>query len=193
MTRFMRVSVILFAFVLSPAAAGPKRQLDAHDHGHGTLNIAIEGNQIRMELEVPGADIVGFEHMAITADDIAKLEAAKKALSSPLSLFVVPEAAECQVRSADVSVIGEGGDDHAAHDHRSDQKRRHGDKKSHSEFHGEWALTCSDIDAITTMEFPYFKVFPGAEELEVRMISKNGQRAFEVERENAVVDLRGII
>ncbi|MDH3579624.1 MAG: DUF2796 domain-containing protein [Hyphomicrobiales bacterium] len=193
MIRLACASVILFAFVLGPAAAEPKRQLDAHDHGHGTLNIAIEGKRIRMELEVPGADIVGFEHAAKSVGDKAKVKAAEKTLSSPLSLFVLPDAAGCKVKSSDISVLGEEHDVHAAHDHRSDRHNQHADEKSHSEFHGEWTLTCANIDAITTMKFPYFTVFPGAEELEVKMISKNSQKAFKVGRDKAVIDLRGII
>ena len=31
------------------------RELGSHEHGRGTLNIAVEGNKVTMELEVPGA------------------------------------------------------------------------------------------------------------------------------------------
>ena len=46
-----------------------RRELDAHQHGHGSLTIAIEGGQVQMALEVPGADIVGFEHAAEVSNE----------------------------------------------------------------------------------------------------------------------------
>src|SRR6185369_1509759 len=53
--------------VASPAfAAEEHRELGVHEHGRGTLNIAIEGNKVTMELEAAGVDIVGFEHAAKT-------------------------------------------------------------------------------------------------------------------------------
>ncbi|MGI9486920.1 MAG: ZrgA family zinc uptake protein [Geminicoccaceae bacterium] len=40
-------------------------------HGHNVLNIAIEGDRIEMEMIAPGADIVGFEHVALSEKDKA--------------------------------------------------------------------------------------------------------------------------
>ena len=42
--------------------AGEKRQLDSHQHGVSTLKIALEGQNMQLELESPANDIVGFEH-----------------------------------------------------------------------------------------------------------------------------------
>src|SRR5215470_14244249 len=55
------------AAVAPLAAAAQERQLGTHEHGRGTLNIAIEGTQVSLEFEAPGADIVGFEAAAKTA------------------------------------------------------------------------------------------------------------------------------
>ena len=55
-----------------------------HVHGHGTLNIAIEDKRVSMELEVPGMDIVGFEHAPSTDDQKAAVEKAKARLEKPL-------------------------------------------------------------------------------------------------------------
>ena len=40
-----------------------KRQLGSHEHGVSTLQIALEGQYIQMELESPANDIIGFEHL----------------------------------------------------------------------------------------------------------------------------------
>ena len=90
MIRVMAVAATILVLSVAQGAAETERQLGPHQHGHGTLNLAVEGQTVQMELEVPGVDIVGFEHKAQSAEDRAKIEAAEKTLSQPLALFVLP-------------------------------------------------------------------------------------------------------
>ena len=69
----------LTAVVATPAFAQEARQLNAHEHGVGQLDIAFDGDQIAMELHAPGADIVGFEYGAESAEDRAAVDAAEGA------------------------------------------------------------------------------------------------------------------
>src|SRR6185369_15254127 len=104
---------------LSGLAAAPSlaaeghRELGAHEHGRGTLNIAIEGTKVTMELEVPGADIVGFEHAAKSPKEKSAVEKATIQLKSPLALFNLPPTAACRITEAKVEVE-KGGHDHDA-------------------------------------------------------------------------------
>ncbi len=122
-------------FLMMPAAllAQETRDVDAHEHGHSALNIAIEGTQVAMEFEVPGADIVRFEYEAETAKDRAKLDAAIAELSKPLSLCVLPDAAGCSVVSSTAGLHG---------DHEEEGE-------GHTEFHAEYLLPyASPLDNI---------------------------------------------
>ncbi len=193
------------------AQATETRQLSAHEHGVGALNIAVEGNQILMELEVPGADIVGFEHEAESAEDRAKVDAAIAILAKPLDLFVMPGAAECSVVEAKAALIGEedhdehaGHDDHGDHDdHAKDDDHDHAKdddhaehdhgEEHHTEFHAEYALTCAAPQSIDKIDFAYFAQFPNARELVVQMISDKGSNGFEVERDTPTLSLSGAI
>ena len=117
----MRFKQKTFVFVgvltcmVFPAYAEERRQLGAHVHGHGHLNIAIEDKTVSIELEVPGADIVGFEHEASTPKQKAALEKAKAKLAAGLSLFTPAAAANCTQKSAKVSIEAEHGDEHEHH------------------------------------------------------------------------------
>ena len=66
----LRQNAFVFAGIVTciafSAAGEEHRQLGAHVHGHGRLNIAIEDKTVSIELEARGADIVGFEHEAAT-------------------------------------------------------------------------------------------------------------------------------
>ena len=122
----MRQSLPLIALLAtSPALAQETRQLEAHEHGVGTLNIAIDGTTVAMEFMAPGADIVGFEYEATSAEDRAAVDGAVATLARPLDLFVVPAAAECTVTQAAAALEFE--DDHDDHGDHGD----HGDHAEH--------------------------------------------------------------
>ena len=107
----LAAAIVGLAFAVAgttgPAAA-QQRELGAHEHGRGTLNIALEGSRLTMELEAPGVDIVGFEHKAKSAKDKAVVANAKKQLAKPLALFKLPAAAGCVVKQADSEARGRG-------------------------------------------------------------------------------------
>lgn len=194
---FLRVCsvVALLAGLAGSAIAETKRQLDAHEHGHGKLNIAIEGASLVMELEAPGADIVGFEHEAKSDSDKAALERAKETLAKSTSLFSLPAAAGCSLAEAKVALEGE--DEHHEKGHGSHGHGAHGDHKEkhseHSEFHVQYEFKCTDISALGSIGFPYFEQFPNAEELDVTLITDKGQKKFEVNRERNRIDLQGMM
>lgn len=187
-----RLSLILTALLALPAWAEEKRQLDAHEHGHGSLNIAIEGNRIAMELIAPGSDVVGFEHEEKTKEQRVAIGKAKAALGEPLALFVLPTSAECRVTEAKVSLEAGAEDGHHEKDHANKEAHAH-ERETHSEFHGEYVLTCASPQALVGIDFKYFEMFPGAEELEVKLITDKGQSKFEVKRDKPHLDLKGIM
>jgi hypothetical protein len=204
----MKNALSLFALIAAfPAVAEETRQLDAHEHGVGTLNIAIDGAEVAMEFHAPGADIVGFEYEASGAADLTAIETALAALNAPLELFAMSSAAGCVVNNARVELETEGEhedhddhedheehedhndhEDHDAHAHDEDHED-HGDDAGHTEFHAEYALSCSSADALSEITFRYFDAFPNAEEVEVQLVTSNGAQAFEVTRATPVLDL----
>lgn len=187
---------------LAPAAAEQRRELDAHEHGHGSFNIAVEGKTVGLELRVPGADIVGFEHAAKSDKDKAVLKTAKEKLSAPLSLFRLPDAAGCKLTSSFAHYTKD--EDHAKHheEHHGKHAGHHDDgddhlekhaKSEHAEFHAGYELNCAAPDKLTRVDFAYFGAFKNAEELEVNVITAKGQAQYEVTRAKPKLDLGGII
>jgi hypothetical protein len=183
----------------SVAAEESKRELGAHEHGHGTFNVAIDGKTVAIELIAPGADIVGFEHAPKTDEQKAKLAAAKAALEKIETVLELPSAAGCKAAKADVEAphadekAAKGGHGHGhGHDHgKKAGKDDHGEV--HSEFHATYELTCSAPDALGQLTFTYFDSFKGAEELDVTVVTPKGQKAFEATRENPELRLDGLV
>lgn len=175
MTRVLTVAVcLLSSLCVAGSAHAQKRQHGAHQHGHGTLKIAIEGPTVDLELAAPGDDIVGFEHAPKTEAQKAAVEKAIQQLGSPLALFVLPAAAACTVKEAKPVVDRTGGADH-------------------SEFKATYKLECGTPKALTSIRFDYFKVFPRAEELDVAVVSEKAQKSYEVSRKKPQLSLSGIM
>ena len=188
--------IALAVAATTPVFAEETRQLDAHEHGVGQLDIAFDGKQILMELHAPGADIVSFEYAAESAEDRAKVDAAIVMLARPLDLFVLTEAAGCTIVQASAELESEEGqadheDEHNDHEDDDHQEKNVGEA-GHTEFHAEYLLACADPGAVTEITFTYFDVFPNALEVEVQLISNKGATSFEVERDAPILDLRGM-
>lgn len=203
-----RIAPLLVTLAATPVWADGTRQMHAHEHGVGQLNIAAAGDELVMEFTAPGADIVGFEHEASSDADHAAIDAATEVLERPLTLFAPNAEAGCAVEHAHA---GLDGDDHDAHDGHhdhdahadehahEDHKDSHDDHKDdhgyedahhdaaheahHTEFHAEYHLECDDLSALTTIQFAYFDLFENAREVEVQIVTSSGAAAFEVERE----------
>ncbi len=162
MPRTLFLGVLLSLFVAGQASAQHKHQ-KAHVHGHSALNIAIEDAAVEMELEAPGADIVGFEHHAESAEDKAAVKAAKARLADASALFRFTAAAGCVQKTAEVEFEAEEG---------------------HAEFHAHYVFECAAPDRIENLSFPFFEVFPSSEELEVQLITSGGSHGYDVERDS---------
>lgn len=200
----MRTSLVISAFMICTAlpafSEDQHRQLGPHQHGHGKLNIAIENNRMSMELEVPGADIVGFEHEPSTPEQKAAIEKAKAKLANGLSIFKLPSSAECKLENAKVAIEAEHEDeheheaDHDHHDHDAKAVDEHEEgEHHHSEFHVEYSLACQSISRLTSMTFDYFNEFAGAQELDINVITPKGQSSYEVTRASPRLDLTGVM
>ncbi|WP_299828263.1 DUF2796 domain-containing protein [uncultured Roseobacter sp.] len=207
-----RTLLLLLAVNAAPALAEDTRQLDAHEHGVGALNIAIDGTTVAMEFHAPGADIVGFEYAAESEADRAAVDAAVATLARPLDLFVLPAAAACSVTQASAELESEHAhddhddhghaahkdhDDHAEHsDHEEHAEHsdhaEHAEEAGHSEFHAEYTLTCANPTALTEITFAYFDTFENARQVEVQIVAGAGAQAFEVERDAPTLDLRSL-
>jgi len=198
-----------------PLAAHEKREMDAHVHGTGAVQIAIDGPTIAMEITVPGADIVGFEHAPGTDADRAALDAALAKFADAFTLFTLQGDPGCTsvTKIADTHGYGvapDHGDDHDAHgadDHGADavhddhdhdtaadaghDDHDHDDGANHAEFHAVYEMTCADPDALTAIAFPYFDLFENAQKLDVQIVSDTGAMAAEVTRAAPVLSLAG--
>ncbi len=173
-----RISLFLaLAFLLfTQNAVGQSRHVGSHEHGKGTLNIAIEGKLIVIELEAPGADIVGFEHPAKNAADRDAIEKAKAVLRDSDRVFTIPSSAGCDLERAKVDLFSEEASD--------------GSTENHTEFFATYQLGCADPDQASELRLPYFETFPNARQLLIQLISRKGSVRYDVDRKSPIANIR---
>jgi hypothetical protein len=185
------ICIALLGLVASFGAQAAERQHGAHEHGVGKLNLAQEKDEVEIELEIPGADIVGFEHAAESAEDRKAVEAAVKKLKAGASLFRFPAAAGCTLKEAKVEVHGgekgehkEKAKQHKHEEKSGEHKNESALEKGHSEFHAHYHFRCADPAAASPLEVQVFVQFPSAQKLAVQAISPRGQSAATLTRQN---------
>ena len=192
------ILALLPATLLGTAAAAQEiRDLDAHEHGTGQLDIAVDEGRLAMTLEAPGFDVVGFEHEAESDEDRAAVADALALLEDPAALFALPEGAGCTPVSAEASLVeeeeGHEEEEHhheGEHDHDGEEAHaEHEQGAHHTEFRVEHRFDCDDASALATIGLPYFAAFPNAEELEVRIVTDAGATALEATRDAPEISL----
>ncbi len=169
---YSKIVIAASLFAMPTLAEDAHREADAHMHGVSELKIAIDDHNLAMDLSAPGMDIAGFEYAPESDEDHAAVEAAILQLGNPTSLFTMNEEAECHVTQIFAEHQG------AHDDHESEE--------THSAYHAKYAFDCENIDALTSLEFPYFDQFENAQEIEIELVSDNGATQIEVTRDNPV-------
>ncbi len=75
----------------------------AHAHGAGKLEIIADGNNLMIKVNLPSADVVGFEHSPTGEAEKAQLNSALQTLQAPDSLFVMNAPAGCSLKQGTVA------------------------------------------------------------------------------------------
>jgi len=158
--------------------------LGAHEHGVGRLNAVLDGQALELELDSPAMNLVGFEHLATSAADKAKVAAARKQLENPLALFNLPKAAGCVISSQELNspLFGDKPEaDHDDDDHDDDAKDgAHEHHHDHSEIHAHYQFTCATPTALGNLDLTQvFKTFPATQKIQVQLIGPSGQQGVE--------------
>ena len=148
--------------------------LGAHEHGVASLNAALDGNQLELQLESPAMNLVGFEHAAKSDADKAKVAAAKRELEQPITLFAL-NSGDCKATEVELEspLFGDHDHDHD-HDH-------HAHEGEHSDIHAHYRFECAKANELKQLDLAeLFKRFPATEKIQVQLIGPNGQQGVEL-------------
>ncbi len=174
--RVTGVGLIVSCFIL----LGAKK---AHVHGAGHLNLAVDKQQVRMQLRVSAEDIVGFEHAPKNDQQRQALATAKEALTTKLGEHIQwPASWKCTWTITEAEFLDEidDDDDHHHHDKSHDKKAKakpaKAAKHQHSDIEIDAKAECpgaaSDVEVDAAA---LFKAFPRLKTLNTQFVGADQQ------------------
>ncbi|WP_211091897.1 zinc uptake protein ZrgA [Vibrio agarilyticus] len=191
------ITLALCGLFASSAAIAASHGHEAHVHGKVALHIAQDGPQVLIEVEAPGADVVGFEHAPSNANERAAIAKANETLRQGDALLLLAANAGCQLTDADID-SGSASDDHDEHehhdhhddahqehsehdhhghdDHDQHSEHNHGDHDAgHNTFRAHYLFQCDNIAALDAIDVTWFKAFPATQSIEANLFLDNIQ------------------
>lgn len=161
--------VLLALNTTAAVAKSPPKKQHVHDHGHAKLAVAAEGDQIALDLEVPGDSVFGFEHAPKTDAEKKIYAAALDDLKTkPLELFLLSKDLGCVVQEAKAEAHNEG---------------------NHSDVDAAYKFKCAKPLAGAKLTLALLDRFPRLKEVKVQLTSGATQAAKTVTKSADALDL----
>ena len=134
--------------------------LGAHEHGAADLTVAVAGPDVVLELISPAQNVFGFEHEAVSDDDLATVADRTDVLKEGDVLAVNDEAGCSLSEPGSTQIVQDG---------------------SHSELTASWTYACDNPEEIAAIDAStLFAEFPNFEDVDVQWISDSAQGAGEL-------------
>ena len=130
----------------------------AHVHGEVMLQLALQGNDLQMQLESPAMNIVGFEHRASTPKQIESVAAAEAKLRQ-VTNWLTLQGGECQA----INVVPDLND-------VLPEAEAGGDQHGHADIHVDAQFRCSQPGHLRGLQIALFGDFPGVEKITVQWV-----------------------
>ena len=175
------------------------REHDAHEHGVAELTVAWSGQDLLIDLDTPGFNVLGFEYEPSSDAEKTLFAESMAALESGAFLSFNTEAACTLLESDANSVYAEHAehdhDDEAEHDdeadHDDDEAEHEGEAETHTDIEVAYSVRCENPAELSTLDLSgLFAQFPNFAELRVQWVSDTAQSAQDLTPVDAVLELR---
>jgi hypothetical protein len=155
------------------SSAQTQRQHGAHVHGVTTMEIAQDGRQLSVTVEMPGMNAMGFEHPPHTVAEQAQLDAALNLLHKPSDWFSPNAEARCRLTNVEVTPNGFGGSasDAGAKPSENETANQH----DHTDVDSAYQFECDAPLNLRSVDLRLIERFPGTHEVRVNIVSLSGQ------------------
>lgn len=184
--------------------------IGAHEHGVAQLNVVLDDDELKIELDSPAMNVIGFEHKPETEAHLNQSHDALHKLED--GDWLVINGGGCELDDKDVDWefaemvhahfhADENGehkhdykkDDHEhehEHKHDRDDDHHHDDGETHSDIESEHEFDCKKPNEVKTISVNLFDDFKGFEQLNVQWIVNDKQGATTLTKDNRDLKLQ---
>ena len=183
MKQSKSMTIALASLMLTlPSHHAIASELDAHEHGSASLDIAIDTNTISMRFESPAVNIVGFEYATDDDQQLLLIQQAKNNLSNFDAVFQLVGDASCQTVESSANWV-------TKHEEGHEEGHEEPSASEHAEFIAEYQLKCKQVNYLTAIDVNLFEFFPGISDLDIQVIYSGGQIKQELGASNTLIRL----
>jgi hypothetical protein len=152
-------------------AQAAQRQFGAHVHGAAQLNIAKDTNEIDAALDIPGNDLLGFEHEPKTAAEKLAFDKLMKDFKNTYEIFSFDSKAKCKVTE------------------RKFEVEKVSPKEQHMDFNYTVKYDCSNFEKVKTIDVNLFKDFKSLREIKVQLVVPDKQSSQVLTPQNSQIQV----
>jgi hypothetical protein len=160
MTPNFRLSALIHLPTLLALAWSVTAVAGPHEHGVARMNLAIDGQQLQVSIQVPLESLLGYERAPRNAAEQTQATAMLERLKQAQEVIVTPAAAQCRaVEAAQIKApLIEG----------KSSAEQHGDLS------GQYQLVCAQPAELRTLEVSLFEVSRRISRVQVQVAGPKG-------------------
>ena len=162
---------------------------EAHVHGVGQLDVAIDGNTLSLHLDSPLANLIGFEHAAKSAKDKQAVQAMSADLRAAGKLFVTSPAAACSLTSVSLNAAGIEPSLLGEKNASGTTGASHASADGHADLDGDFTFRCQHPEQLREIDVKLFKRFTGFQRIAVQVVTPKRQSAATLTPDNSKLNL----
>ena len=163
--RALLAPVVICSLLAAPLPAQAQGKHAAHVHGVAKADVAVQGNKLSVQLELPLDSLVGFEHRPRTDAQRRAAQAAVQQLKGASRWLQPDAAAQCTLTSTQI-------DAQALEPAPPGAKTAEG---GHADLEASYEFTCAAPDKLLTVDIGLAEVFKRIERIEVQVAGAKTQ------------------
>lgn len=197
--RRLPLALTLSCLITPALAAEEGRAQAAHEHGAARLDVALSGGTLELQLEGAAFNFVGFERAPESAEEVARVDAARARLGDGSVLYALPSAAACVAGTPRVQAelpppasASAQDHEHAEHEHAHAHAEHAHDEHPHDDHdhaehshdhahagHSNWRsyhrFDCANPQALNTLGLSLFAHFPELQHIDYQLVTDTTQ------------------
>ena len=147
-----------------------------HTHGEGKLQILQAGSEWQFVLQLPAADVLGFEYAPSTTNEKKRYEETQKVFQRFDDIFTLSNT--CELLDTTLESPWEIADEHDEHDEHESGHEGHAHRNTHSDFRVAYLLSCQG--PVKRIEMTGFPHWPSLQHVNAIWVTNKGQGALEI-------------
>lgn len=175
--RFMSSVVLIAMISLGVMPVAKAQEPGTHAHGMATLEIAIDGAAIQINLDSPLDNLLGFERAPRNEKERQSVKAMASRLHQAGTLFIFTPSAQCRLKSTrlESAVLAPSLLAPAPDSGKSGDTVKADTSDMHAELVATWHFQCAVPQALQGVEVHLFQKFSSLKRINAAVVGPKGQ------------------